>query len=226
MPTDTSAAGSHVWDKNNLKQRNMTVLDVLPDELVVVGFQLGSLHERTPDIYAVDLIRPPSATATRVALLASGSAETKKLFHSAERFVGDNATASSAPLASIHFPDHASAELSSRTIETAGLRLNFAPGSSIQLRRSDDAPPRVPFQRTARLVEPAGKPAQIVFDPGRLARLPIYLQPSLQIKCALNIQVPQEPRPGERIKLQVALRRADGKTAGGITLVMNVRPRN
>jgi len=33
----------------------------------------------------------------------------------------------------------------------------------------------VQFKRTARLVEPAGKPAQIVFDEGRLARLPIYL---------------------------------------------------
>jgi hypothetical protein len=42
----------------------------------------------------------------------------------------------------------------------------------------------------------------------------------------LNVQVPKEARPGESIKLQVALRRSDGKTAGGITLVMNVRPRN
>jgi hypothetical protein len=26
MPTDTSPAGSHVWDKNNLAQKNMTVV--------------------------------------------------------------------------------------------------------------------------------------------------------------------------------------------------------
>jgi len=226
MPTDTSPAGSHVWDKNNLAQRNMTVVDAAPDEIVVMAFQLGTLHERIPDIYAVELIRPPSATAIRVALLASSSAETKKLFHSAERVIGDDAPASTAPLASVRFADHTTAELSSRTVESAGLRLNFAPGSSIDIRHPDAAPVRVPFKRTARLVEPAGQPAQIVFDEGRLARLPIYLQPSSQMKCALNFQVPKQARPGDSIKLQVALRKSDGKTAGGITVVINVRPRH
>jgi hypothetical protein len=225
MPTDTSSAGSHVWDKNNLAQRNVTVIDAAPDEVVMIDFQLGTLHERSADMYAIELIRP-NAAATRVALLASSSAETRKLFHSAERITGDAVTASTAPLASVRFVSHTSAELSSPTIESPGLRLNFAPGSSIDIRHPDAAPVRVPFKRTARLVEPPGKPAQIVFNEGRLASLPIYLQPSSQMKCALNFQVPKETRPGDSIKLQLALRRPDGKTAGGITVVINTRPRN
>jgi len=228
MPTDKPSAGQHVWDKNNLAQRNMTVINAAPDEMVMMKFQLGTLHERVAGIYAVDLMRPASAATIPVALLASSSAETKKLFQSAQRVPGDEATVStsSAPLASVHFADHTSAELSSRTIEAAGLRLNLAPGSSIELRRPEEPPPRVPFQHMARLVEPQGQPAQIVFNEGRLARLPIHLQPSSQIKCTLNIHVPKEARPGDSIKLQVALRRSDGKTAGGISVIINVKPRN
>jgi hypothetical protein len=226
MPTDKPSAGQHVWDKNNLAQRNMTVIDAAPDEMVMMPFQIGTLHERTAGLYAIDLIRPANAATIRVSLLASSSAETKKLFHSAEKVPNPNLTVSTAPVASVHFTDHTSAELSSRTIESAGLRLNLAAGSSIELRRPEDPVPRAPFQNMARLAEPNGQAAQIVFNEGRLARLPIYLQPSSQLKCALNIHVPKEAPLGDNIKLQVALRRSDGKTAGGITVVINVRPRN
>jgi len=226
MPTDKPLAGQHVWDKNNLAQRNMTVIDAAPDQLVLMPFQVGTLHERIAGLYAIDLIRPANAAAIGVSLLASSSAETKKLFLSAERVPSRNLTVSTAPLTSVRFADHTTAELSSRTVEAAGVRLNLAPGSSIELRRPEDPAPQASFQKLARLVEAPGQPTQIAFNEGRLASLPIFLQPSSQLKCALNIHVPKDARPGDSIKMQVALRRSDGKTAGGITVVINVKPRN
>jgi len=226
MPTDKPLAGQHVWDKNNLAQRNMTVIDAAPDQLVLMPFQVGTLHERIAGLYAIDLIRPANAAAIGVSLLASSSAETKKLFLSAERVPSRNLTVSTAPLTSVRFADHTTAELSSRTVEAAGVRLNLAPGSSSELRRPEDPAPQASFQKLARLVEAPGQPTQIAFNEGRLASLPIFLQPSSQLKCALNIHVPKDARPGDSIKMQVALRRSDGKTAGGITVVINVKPRN
>jgi hypothetical protein len=226
-PADTSPVGSHVWDKNNLAQKNMTIVDAAPDEALLAHFQIGTLHELQAGLYAIELIRPPRGTTLRVALMAGSSAETRKLFHSADDHLDAQPNPSPALATTLRFADHASAELSSPTLSGGPLRLNFAPGSSVDIRDPAmvQAAP-VKFKRTARLVETAGKPAQIVFNDGRVAGFPIFLAPRSQLKCSLEVLVPKDAKPGESIKLQLLQRMANGKIGGGITLVINVKARH
>jgi hypothetical protein len=104
------------------------------------------------------------------------------------------------------------------------MRFNFAPGSSISYGDTGAAGPvRIPFERTARLIESASHVSEIVFNEGRVSGFPVFLQPSAQLNCVLKIDVPKDVKPGESIKLQLIQRMSNGNIAGGITIVINVR---
>ena len=47
-------------------------------------------------------------------------------------------------------------------------------------------------ERTAKLVETRGRPAEIVFNEGRVTGFPIVLEPSAQLKTALKLRVPRD----------------------------------
>jgi hypothetical protein len=225
MPTDTSPAGSHVWDKNNLAQKNMTVVDAIAGDTVLARFQIGTLHERKPDIYKIELVRPPNAARIRVSLIASTGLETKKLFNSIDNWK-PAAPRSSTRSPTLKFSDYSSVELSGEGAAHGLLRLNIAPGSSINFDGTAVQPaPKVPFKTDARLVESARYGYEIEFNEGRISGFPIFVQPSTQLKCALKIDVPNDAKPGEGIKLQLIQRMSNGRIAGGITIVVNVRPR-
>jgi hypothetical protein len=223
-PAEISPAGSHVWDKNNLAQKNMTVVDAVAGDTVVARFQIGTLHERRPDIYKIELVRPPSAATIRVSLLAATSLETKKLFNSIDDWKPDAAPKSAAIVSTVRFNDHSTVELSAAGAASGPMRFNFAPGSSISYGDTGAAGPvRIPFERTARLIESASHVSEIVFNEGRVSGFPVFLQPSAQLNCVLKIDVPKDVKPGESIKLQLIQRMSNGNIAGGITIVINVR---
>jgi hypothetical protein len=223
MPTDTSPAGSHVWDKNNLAQKNMTVVDAIPGDTILARFQIGTLHERTPDIYKIELVRPPEAASIRVSLMAATSLETRKLFNSIDNRKPDT----SRPPArgpTLRFSDYSTVELSEGTPASGLLRINVAPGSSINYDDTNAGDvPRIPFKRDARLIESAKYGYEIEFNEGRISGFPIFVQPSTQLKCTLKIDVPNEAKPGASIKLQLIQRMSNGGIAGGITIIVNVK---
>jgi len=195
-PVDTTPSGSHVWDKNNLAQKNMTVVDAIAGDSVKARFQIGTLHERVPDVYRIELVRPPSAAAIRVSLQATTSVETKKLLTSIDNY---------RPA-----PRIAAAVVPASAVNLAAVAADAHPAA---------------LERSARLVESASRAAEIEFNPGQVSGFPVYLQPSSQLKCTLNIDVPRDAKPGDSLKFQVVQRMSNGKIAGGITIVVNVKAR-
>jgi hypothetical protein len=219
MPTDTSPAGSHVWDKNNLAQRNMTVEDAIPGDMVWARFQIGTIHERRPDIYNIELVRPPRWEHLSVSLLAANPAETKRLFRSIEKWTPPLPKQEASPPI-LKFREYSSVEISTKELASTSLQFNFAPGSSILFHDPKmEETKEVPFERTARLVESVG----IQFNEGRVAGFPILLEASAQLKCVLKIVVPEDAKPGETIILRLLQRYSSKRIAGGITIVVNVK---
>ena len=224
MPTDTSPTGSHVWDKNNLAQKNMSVVDVIPGDTILARFQIGSLYERKLDIYDIELVRPPQEANIRVSLLASNSMETKRLFNSIDGWKPKTLSRPPSPLSTLRFSDYSSVELSAPAWPHGSLRLSFAPGSSINCGETEtEGITEIPFQRNARLIESTNQPAEIEFNEGRLSGFPVLLQPATQLKCVLKITVPNDAKPGDSIKLRLVQRMANGRIAGGITTILNVK---
>jgi hypothetical protein len=236
-PVDTTPAGAHVWDKNNLAQKNMTVLDVVPGDTTFARFQIGTLHERIRGLYRIELFRPPLAPGLSVSLLAGSSDETKRLFRSADKLPpigrdGDVVKPAARTVTSkVRFLDSVRAELVGAG-DGPSMLFELAPSSSILLedlavasRAGAPAPlsPQDPrLQRTAKLVEAPGRSTEILFNEGRNAGFPVMLEPSAQIKVALRISVPRDARPGQSYKLQLALRGDQGRVVGGISVQLNV----
>ncbi|MFL6388947.1 MAG: M36 family metallopeptidase [Terriglobales bacterium] len=220
MPTDVASSGVHVWDSNNLAQKNMTVIMADAGDTVTAHFQIGSLHQRIPNVYNVELIRPPQV---RVSLLAANAFETRKLFNSISEW-RPSRTAVVSPTATLKFKEHTRMELSAKGLSLPPVFLDFAPGSSVhQGAATPQGRSRMPFETKAHLVESAHGQVEIEFNHDKVSGFPVLLQPGAALKCALKIAVPKEAKAGENIKLQLLQRHADGKIAGGITIVVNVR---
>lgn len=55
---DPPAGGAHVWEHNNLAQKNLTVVDVLPNTWFVLPFVIDRLAVRLPRPSLLELLRP------------------------------------------------------------------------------------------------------------------------------------------------------------------------
>lgn len=71
---DPPAAGSHVWEHNNLAQKNLTVVDVLPNSWFVLPFVVDRALGRLPRPWLLELVRPRGMEKLEAALVhRSGS---------------------------------------------------------------------------------------------------------------------------------------------------------
>lgn len=68
-PTDEAIAGKHVWEDNNLAQKNLTVVDLAPNDTVDVAFQVGNLFNVQPEIFRLEVLRPLGAEELKLAIV-------------------------------------------------------------------------------------------------------------------------------------------------------------
>jgi hypothetical protein len=219
-PTDTSPAGAHVWDKNNLAQKNLTIAPAGPGDTVRVRFQIGNLRERLAGLYNLELLRPVELPTIGVTLTAGNSEATRALFTSAGRFQSPPSNGDGAAGSRITFRDHATVEMAVRGT-TSPVKINLAPGSSLDMGGGVRAAATAQFPTQAKLITtPAG--AAIEFNPGKLVGFPVALQGGSQTTCEMQIAVPREAKPKDVLKFHVVQRNTDGKVVGGITVEVRV----
>jgi hypothetical protein len=66
---DAPTPGSHVWERNNLAQKNLTVVDLAPGEWIVIPFTLRNLAPRVASHTVLELIRPDGLPTLEATLL-------------------------------------------------------------------------------------------------------------------------------------------------------------
>jgi hypothetical protein len=67
--SDEPGAALHVWEHNNLAQKNLAVVDLVPDGWVIVPLVLNRIGVPRPRQVILELVRPPRAEELRVSLL-------------------------------------------------------------------------------------------------------------------------------------------------------------
>lgn len=67
--SDHPIGGRHVWDHNNLAQKNLTIVALAPGEWVVVPFVVGNLRTRIPRRFLLELGRPAGHPELEVCLV-------------------------------------------------------------------------------------------------------------------------------------------------------------
>lgn len=73
---DAPQAGKHVWEQNNLAQKNLTVVDLKPDTWFVLPFVVTHLKPRIAQVTTIDLVRPARFASLKARLIAPKAALT------------------------------------------------------------------------------------------------------------------------------------------------------
>jgi hypothetical protein len=55
---DHPVAGRHVWEHNNLAQKNLTIVDLAPNDWIIVPFVLTNVTSFTARRCMIELVRP------------------------------------------------------------------------------------------------------------------------------------------------------------------------
>jgi hypothetical protein len=238
MPTDVSPAGKHVWEYNNLAQKNSPIVELMPDQSTTIPFNLGSLHTIEPGIYRIEIRRPQEWIDVPVSIVHKDPQVVKGLLDSIEEeaVAISPAPGPSLPKPTLHFLEQTRTEILPGGTKVGPIRINFAKGSTLDIgTRPDESAVQqagsVEFSAHGREAvitpeQPGGivpKSASIVFKPGPIAGFPTVLKPRSQIRLGLKITAPAEAKQGDVLKIHLVQRNRQGLVVGGIAVQLNIK---
>lgn len=240
--SDHPAAGLHVWEHNNLAQKNLTVVDLEADDWLVLPFVItsfGAPGQRCG-------LRPPGKRVARQDLLGAIWQACLNLWRTLR-------PAPTQPAQSVEFQlelvrpkgherleaglldvsgdvfkpasltrERPALESRSKPVEdqAAGLDcgggIDRRPGSSGKMWTSRN-PDAVAAQRFQGAVE-------VLYAPGQTARTPVLLRKQQQRLMGLRLHVPKDANPGDIIYVDLVKRHGRGKRMlGGLAVEIHVR---
>jgi hypothetical protein len=197
---DHPGAGRHVWEDNNLAQKNLTVVDLEPNTFLIVPIVIANWDLRFERRFVLEVIRERQSAAFEASLIhpspevfERGKVKAKPF----TPFAGRPDVTPQRPMlecgAYIPGPDRTQR---GRILTSAALDL-------IEAR----------FPRSWEAVLPSS----------RAARLPIELAPFDQTVMGLKIAVPRDAEPGQVMRLHFVQRSVAAKRiVGGVAVQINV----
>jgi hypothetical protein len=211
-PNDPPASGIHVWEDNNLAQRNLTIVDLVPNGTAEIPLWIGSCFTWETQFHVVELVRGRAWADLEVKLTHRRPEVVEDLFYSFDRLkrvrkieLGPAIEMAAPP--EIHLSGG-----------TATLRPSLGSKLSLgaNLRRLDSITPR------ARLTDIGAAGLAIRFDCGRRAALPIALQPGERYNTVLCLTAPPSAKLGESFTVDIVQRDPGSRTVGGASIQINI----
>jgi hypothetical protein len=228
--SDSPTAGDHVWEHNNLAQKNLTIVDLLPDESGEMSVVLGSRQIKEARYYTIELYRPKHALELPVSMVGKSAKAMRKLSRAGREFVHK-------PLGAVvprqevglRFLDAARVELTGLEARE-GVTLELESGSTLTWgglteRKASCAARYTPKFAPASLVEEKDGASSVVFAHGPASGIGIALRPRQIVRAILRFTVPKNARAGEHFDLDLVQRGEDGRIEGGVALRVNVQRR-
>ena len=139
-PTDVSPTGKHVWEHNNLAQKNVTIVNLMANDPTIVSFNVGSMHARKSEVYRIEVRRPQEWINLPISIVHKDLGVVKELFNSIEKVVAPTLTPGpSIAKPVLYFLDQTRTEILPGGTNKERIRINFAKGSTLDIgSRSDD----------------------------------------------------------------------------------------
>jgi hypothetical protein len=190
---DHPAAGAHVWEHANLAQKNLTVVDLLPGEFLILPVVLQNLRAARKAV--LEVWRDPEHPETEVALVH----RTKEFF------------ASGRPRPLPLPPPRR--ETTERLMDCGGLEPRHAGrvGGLLTSARPD------------RIAQAFPDAVELRFRPGARARVPVTVPPQAPTVVGLKIVAPRDAKPGATFTTHLAYRDANGRRLrGGVAIEVRV----
>ena len=194
---DHPIAGRHVWEHNNLAQKNLTVVNLVPDEWIIVPFVINRFAIQ-PHRSLLELIRPEGLANLEAALLHRSGKPFEIVPHQHRRTL---------PLQNTSLLEE------SVPLDCGGAPTTATYSSEIWTSRTPNA---LSAQQFDRAIEAA-------FAPGRVSQLPLLLRSREQILMGLLLHLPPDVQPGQALTMDLVQRDEAGKRfLGGLTIELHV----
>lgn len=226
-PVDLTPAGRHVWEHNNLAQKNLTIVDLVPGDATVINFQVGSHFSLERERFRIEVRRPQEWSSLPVSIVHPNTEMMKKLLSSAEEIQITAPETAIQPHPVIRFLEPGRIEITHRGVKVDPVRLNLGADSTL-----DIGPTMVESELISAKFGDAGREidwlteksgaAVLSFRPGLLTGFPISLEPRTQLQLGLKVMAPQEAKPGDVIKIHLMQRNAKNEVVGGFTVQVNI----
>jgi hypothetical protein len=213
---DIPAGGAHVWEHNNLAQRNMTVVDLVANESMLIPVWIGSQYSWDTQFHTLELSRPKKWPHLQVALTHKTPSVVKDFFRSFERLK----SCMKFPTLKTKLEFNAPSEIS---LCDEAATLQIAKGSRVVIQPSGaERLDRVPLQ--ANLIKcKCRKRYLIEYEPGYKVAFPIALRKAERRTVYLQLTAPKDAKAGDRIVIDLAQRDARGRVVGGVSVQMNIK---
>ena len=180
---DHPIAGRHVWEHNNLAQKNLTIVDLAAGEWVLVTFVVGNLRARAARSFMLELIRPAGRTDLRASLIG----------HSPSVFRLAPSELYLLPAAQPELPSSEATIL---------LDCGGAIGESGR-ERGVDLGEVTTSGRPAGLTTRFAGAVETVFANGPTVQIPVSLRRQEQQVFGLRLHAPEDAQPGEVLRLDL-----------------------
>ena len=213
---DIPAGGVHVWEHNNLAQRNMTIVDLVANESILLPVWIGSQHFQNTQFHTLELVRPKKWPRLQVALTHKTPSVIERFFRSFER--SKACMLFPAPKTRLEF-----AAPSEVSLHDKAATLKLAKGSRVVVEPSGaERFHRVPLQ--ANLIHcKDSKRYSIQYEPGYKVAFPIALEKAERQTISLQLTAPKDAEAGDRIVIHLMQRDLRGRIVGGISVQINIQ---
>jgi len=190
-----------VWEHNNLAQKNLSVVDLHPNDWIVVPVVVKNSRSLTTRNFLLEIVRPKDRLNLQASLIHSSGQAFKP---------PENST-----LRKVSLPLMARPEEKAEALDCGGRDVQgMAEFNEVLTSRSAGALRERSFANAV----------ELPFNSGRTARLAISLRPEQQIVFGFRLDVPGDARPGEVIRTDIIQRDAGGKQIlGGVAVEIHVR---
>ena len=198
---DHPASGRHVWEHNNLAQKNLTIVDLAPNDWIVIPFVIINRLRDVFPLFELAVLRPRRWERVASALL-----------HPQPQIF------TALPLNSRDLRSRLARKKEDIVIKSAldcgGESAEDMPGN---LKPWTSRNPQAHL--AARFQDVPGVP----FSPGRSSRQRVSIPFGDQLLVGWRVQVPHDAKPGESFKLHLVKRNWLGcKAHGGVALEIHV----
>ena len=214
-PEDPAFSGANVWHDNNLAQRNITIVDLEPNECAETPMWFGSRFSRTERFHTIEIHRPK---------------EWRDLAVSLRRPTGRpilDVMARPAPIRRTDLTMHDVSVDIGRRLTVPGTRIHLAVDAGVGSRLLIQPEATVASRSLARgcgaAAHATGDDAsRIHFEGGLVSALPVHLPTNVRHDLAIRFCAPRNACVGDEFDVSVVQRDERGRIVGGNTFRLRI----
>ncbi|NOQ13336.1 MAG: HAD hydrolase-like protein [Methyloprofundus sp.] len=225
---DLITPDAHVWEHNNLAQKNLIIVNLVSGESAEIDVVLGSRHIKDESYYRIELFRGPKTIPFAVSLIGQTPGALEKLVRSGQDFVRPIKADNQLKQIGLRFLESTRVELTGIETKAEDVILELEAGSSLSLGNIPEKIKPLDLHKSihkacAHIENEKTHGSTIVFDQEQDSGIGIALRAGQIVRTILRFTVPKNVKPGEKIEFNLLQRGENGQVLGGIAVQINIQ---